>query len=65
MLATDLIKAVPAEHKKFLADLVWVHEEVRFMLLQFVAIVSYKRLIHGILIKLNYGNTLCFGLDGA
>ncbi|KAK1375768.1 Serine/threonine-specific protein phosphatase/bis(5-nucleosyl)-tetraphosphatase [Heracleum sosnowskyi] len=23
----DLIKAVPAEHKKFLADMVWVHEE--------------------------------------
>uniref|UniRef100_A0A165YUQ7 Calcineurin-like phosphoesterase domain-containing protein n=1 Tax=Daucus carota subsp. sativus TaxID=79200 RepID=A0A165YUQ7_DAUCS len=25
--SADLIKAVPAEHKKFLADLVWVHEE--------------------------------------
>lgn len=25
--SADLIKAVPDEHKKFLADLVWVHEE--------------------------------------
>lgn len=25
----DLVKAVPDEHKKFLADMVWVHEEVR------------------------------------
>ncbi|XP_010243950.1 PREDICTED: uncharacterized protein LOC104587886 isoform X1 [Nelumbo nucifera] len=25
--STDLVKAVPEEHKKFLADLVWVHEE--------------------------------------
>lgn len=25
---TDLRKAVPDEHKKFLTDLVWVHEEV-------------------------------------
>lgn len=27
-LHADLVKAVPDEHKKFLADLVWVHEEV-------------------------------------
>lgn len=27
-LLTDLVRAVPEEHKKFLADLVWVHEEV-------------------------------------
>ncbi|KAL9318912.1 hypothetical protein ACSQ67_015429 [Phaseolus vulgaris] len=26
-LHADLVKAVPDEHKKFLADLVWVHEE--------------------------------------
>lgn len=26
---TDLMKAVPDDHKKFLADLLWVHEEVR------------------------------------
>ncbi|KAL4605786.1 hypothetical protein ACB092_09G055500 [Castanea dentata] len=25
--SSDLVKAVPDEHKKFLADLVWVHEE--------------------------------------
>lgn len=25
--SADLVKAVPDEHKKFLADLVWVHEE--------------------------------------
>ncbi|KAL8138247.1 hypothetical protein V2J09_004248 [Rumex salicifolius] len=25
--SSDLIKAVPEEHKKFLADMVWVHEE--------------------------------------
>ncbi|KAK9723831.1 hypothetical protein RND81_05G028500 [Saponaria officinalis] len=25
--STDLMKAVPDDHKKFLADLVWVHEE--------------------------------------
>lgn len=28
-LRTDLVKAVPDDHKKFLADMVWVHEEVR------------------------------------
>lgn len=28
-MAADLVKAVPDEHKKFLADMVWVHEEVR------------------------------------
>ena len=27
-LNADLVKAVPDDHKKFLADLVWVHEEV-------------------------------------
>ncbi|RDX68539.1 hypothetical protein CR513_52459, partial [Mucuna pruriens] len=27
-LRADLVKAVPDEHKKFLADLVWVHEEI-------------------------------------
>ncbi|KAF7804326.1 calcineurin-like phosphoesterase [Senna tora] len=27
LFRTDLVKAVPDEHKKFLADLVWVHEE--------------------------------------
>ncbi|XP_059462838.1 uncharacterized protein LOC132191765 isoform X2 [Corylus avellana] len=27
LLVLDLVKAVPDEHKKFLADLVWVHEE--------------------------------------
>lgn len=26
--SADLVKAVPDEHKKFLANLVWVHEEV-------------------------------------
>lgn len=31
-LRTDLVKAVPDDHKKFLADLVWVHEEVRLVL---------------------------------
>ncbi|KAI8563100.1 hypothetical protein RHMOL_Rhmol03G0087400 [Rhododendron molle] len=29
--SADLIRAVPDEHKKFLADLVWVHEEVRLL----------------------------------
>lgn len=31
--STDLVKAVPEEQKKFLADMVWVHEEVRELLL--------------------------------
>lgn len=28
MFCTDLVKTVPDEHKKFLANMVWVHEEV-------------------------------------
>ncbi|KAJ4970960.1 hypothetical protein NE237_004059 [Protea cynaroides] len=31
--SAELIKAVPDEHKKFLADLVWIHEEVRSKIL--------------------------------
>jgi hypothetical protein len=31
-----LVKAVPDEHKKFLADLVWVHEEVRLLFFFFL-----------------------------
>ena len=38
LLCTDLVKAVPDEHKKFLADLVWVHEEVRIVLVAFFLI---------------------------
>lgn len=34
-LHTDLVKAVPDHHKKFLADMLWVHEEVRLFSLLF------------------------------
>ena len=40
LLCTDLVKAVPDEHKKFLADLVWVHEEVRIVLVAFLSCFS-------------------------
>ncbi len=40
LLCTDLVKAVPDEHKKFLADLVWVHEEVRIVLVAFFSYLS-------------------------
>lgn len=31
VFCAELMKAVPEEHKKFLQDLVWIHEEVRFI----------------------------------
>lgn len=40
LLWTDLVKAVPDEHKKFLADMVWVHEEVSPVLFPLILIFS-------------------------
>jgi hypothetical protein len=40
LFCTDLVKAVPDEHKKFLANLVWVHEEVTNVLIAFLSYFS-------------------------
>jgi len=53
-LWADLVKAVPDEHKKFLADLVWVHEEVRLVLVALLflfytmrrELLVYNQLVH-------------------
>ncbi|KVI07938.1 Metallophosphoesterase domain-containing protein [Cynara cardunculus var. scolymus] len=44
----DLMKAVPDEHKKFLADLVWIHEEDNVCIETDTGLVSCKLIaVHG------------------
>jgi hypothetical protein len=46
-----LVKAVPDEHKKFLADLVWVHEEVRLLFFFFLFYCKLGSLVKNAEIK--------------
>lgn len=45
-VVTDLVKAVPEEHKKFLADMVLVHEEVRINQFCFLCFCRITRINH-------------------